>query len=194
MSKGLARTVENVWQYPRPPALERVPYNLKVIWQPPPQSGASPVTVADSNHAWAVKETSHPPTYYFPPGDVRTEFLRESRARHTMCEWKGVAHYWDLIAPEHLAAKGGDKASAEPAVKARIWSYPSPTPLARDLQDHFCFYPSPQTDPARVGTWECFADGEKVQAQEGNFYGGWVNSWISGGQKGMKGGPGTWGW
>ncbi|CAD7068858.1 unnamed protein product, partial [Tilletia caries] len=53
-----------VWSYPRPPALEKVPYNLKVVWNPPPQSGAPAVTIADSNHAWAVKETSHPPTYY----------------------------------------------------------------------------------------------------------------------------------
>ncbi|KAK0549799.1 mRNA-decapping enzyme subunit 2 [Tilletia horrida] len=164
------RTVESVWNYPRPPALERVPYNLKVVWQPPPQSGAVAVTIADSDHAWAVKETSHPPTYYFPPQDVRLKFLRESRARHTMCEWKGIAHYWDLVPPEKVL-NGTSADQLEPIVRARIWSYPSPTPLARDLKEHLCFYPSPQTDPNTVGTWECFADGEKVKPQEGDFYG-----------------------
>jgi len=181
-----ARTVENVWNYPRPPLLERVPYNLKVVWHPPASAANStPITIADTSHAWAVKETSHPPTYYFPPTDVKTEYLRESNARKTMCEWKGVAHYWDLVLPG---------AATSPAVKARIWSYPSPTPLARDLRDHLCFYPSPQTDTERVGTWECFADGEKVEPQKGDFYGGWKTSWITGGKKGMKGGPGTWDW
>ena len=37
-------------------------------------------------------------------------------------------------------------------------------------------------------------DGEVAVAQEGDFYGGWINSWISGGERGFKGGPGTWGW
>ncbi|KAE8230575.1 hypothetical protein CF326_g4419 [Tilletia indica] len=76
----MARTVENVWNYPRPPALEKIPYNLKVIWNPPPHTGAPPVTLADSNNAWAVKETSHPPTYYFPPNDVNREFLQHTVA------------------------------------------------------------------------------------------------------------------
>ena len=34
-------------------------------------------------------------------------------------------------------------------------------------------------------------DGERVQPQEGDFYGGWVTSELEGR---MKGGPGTWGW
>jgi len=33
--------------------------------------------------------------------------------------------------------------------------------------------------------------GEKVDGQEGSFYGGWVTSDIEGP---FKGGPGTWGW
>ena len=27
-----------------------------------------------------------------------------------------------------------------------------------------------------AGPWECYVDGEKVQAQDGDFYGGWVTS------------------
>ena len=34
-------------------------------------------------------------------------------------------------------------------------------------------------------------DGEKVEPQPGDFYGGWVTNDIEGR---VKGGPGTWGW
>jgi len=37
----------------------------------------------------------------------------------------------------------------------------------------------------------CFVDGEKVVPQSGDFYGGWITSWIDGGKRGMKGPPGT---
>lgn len=39
--------------------------------------------------------------------------------------------------------------------------------------------------------WSCWVDGERVQAQEGAFYGGWVTSDVGGL---MKGGVGTAGW
>ena len=37
----------------------------------------------------------------------------------------------------------------------------------------------------------CYVGDEQVQAQEGDFYGGWITSNIKGP---FKGGPGTWGW
>jgi hypothetical protein len=37
----------------------------------------------------------------------------------------------------------------------------------------------------------CWVDGEKVEAQAGDFYGGWITSDIVGP---FKGGPGSWGW
>ena len=37
----------------------------------------------------------------------------------------------------------------------------------------------------------CWVEGEKVRAQEGDFYGGWITAEIVGP---FKGGPGTWGW
>ena len=71
-------------------------------------------------------------------------------------------------------------------LNAVAWSYPDPTPGFADLRDAVAFYPAPLD--------HCSVDGEVVQAQEGDFYGGWVTSWIHGGRKGFKGGPGTWGW
>ncbi|POW19311.1 hypothetical protein PSHT_04819 [Puccinia striiformis] len=48
------------------------------------------------------------------------------------------------------------------------------------LSNHISFYAG--------GQLRCFVDDEEVVAQEGNFYGGWKTSEISGGEKGIKGG------
>jgi hypothetical protein len=37
----------------------------------------------------------------------------------------------------------------------------------------------------------CYVDGERVRAQEGGFYGGWVTDRVVGPFKGI---PGSWGW
>ena len=121
--------------------------------------------MADSERALRVLETSQPPAIYFPPEDVRTELLTPHRQR-TYCEWKGQAHYWSL-----------------PAAAAAAWSYPDPLAAYAQLRDLFAFYPQ------RVG--ECYLGDELVQANEGDFYGGWVTADITGP---FKGGPGTAGW
>jgi hypothetical protein len=53
----------------------------------------------------------------------------------------------------------------------------------KGLKDHLAFYPS------KVEA--CFIDGEKVKAQGGDFYGGWITSKIVGP---FKGAPNTFGW
>jgi uncharacterized protein (DUF427 family) len=127
-------------------------------------------TIAETTRGHRVLETSHPPTYYFPPEDVDASVLAPSRTRATICEWKGAARYFDL--------KVGDR-----VVPGAAWCYPKPTPRFEAIRDHLCFYPS------KVDA--CFVDDEQVQAQEGDFYGGWITSWVVGP---FKGGPGSWGW
>ena len=51
------------------------------------------------------------------------------------------------------------------------------------LRDHLAFYPQ------RVDA--CYLDEELVQANAGDFYGGWITADIGGP---FKGGPGTAGW
>ena len=51
------------------------------------------------------------------------------------------------------------------------------------LRGHVALY------PARMDA--CFVGDERVRAQEGDFYGGWITGEIVGP---FKGGPGTWGW
>ena len=79
---------ESVWDYPRPPRLEKTAKHLTVVF--------GGVTIADTVRGYRVLETSHPPVYYFPPEDVRTEFLTVGAANSSFCEWKGRAGYYDL--------------------------------------------------------------------------------------------------
>jgi hypothetical protein len=71
-------------------------------------------------------------------------------------------------------------------VIAPAWYYPNPSSKYAALKNHVAFYAS------KMET--CFVGDEQVAPQQGDFYGGWVTSNVSGGKKGMKGGPGTWGW
>ncbi|PWN51249.1 hypothetical protein IE53DRAFT_57570 [Violaceomyces palustris] len=168
------RPKENVWSYPRPPALQKTSSRLRVIWITPSKQE---LVIADTTQGYRVLETSHPPTYYFPPTSVRTDLIRPSKARRTMCEWKGMAAYHDL----QFSAEAG------PLVIGRIWSYPSPTPAFTPIKDYLCFYASSKTDPEKLGRWKCMVDDDEVQAQEGDFYGSWITPEITGGDKGFKG-------
>jgi len=62
------------------------------------------------------------------------------------------------------------------------WSYPNPNPPFETIASYFSFY------PARL---ECYVEGERVQPQPGEFYGGWVTHEIVGP---FKGRPGTESW
>lgn len=152
---------ESVWDYPRPPRVEATEQHVQVIFDG--------VIVADTRRAKRVLETSHPPTYYIPPEDVKLEYLVRT-SQQTQCEFKGTAIYYHI--------RVGDK-----SVSNIAWSYPSPTPGFAAIQDHLAFYPSKMD--------ACLVDGELVQAQDGDFYGGWITKNIVGP---FKGGPGTWGW
>ena len=152
---------ENVWEYPRPPAL--VPCERRVRVE------IGGVVLADSRRALRVLETSHPPTLYIPPEDMRLDLLHET-GRGSLCEWKGRATYFDI--------RAGDRIE-----RAAAWTYRAPVPAYAALKDHVSLY------PGRMDA--CHLDDELVQAQPGDFYGGWITADIQGP---FKGGPGTWGW
>lgn len=152
---------ESVWDYPRPPLVEPTDKLVEVFF--------NGTKIAESRRAKRVLETSHPPTFYIPPEDVDWTYLAESR-RRTVCEFKGVARYHNLIDGEHESLDAA-------------WSYPDPVPAFESIRDHLAFYPS------RVEA--CYLDGERVVTQDGDFYGGWITRNIVGP---FKGGSGTWGW
>jgi uncharacterized protein (DUF427 family) len=118
-----------------------------------------------------VLETHHPPTYYLPPSSLKVKL--ETTSNSSWCEWKGRAQYYSIENP----SKSGE------VVKNRIWSYETPTSGFKDIKSYLSFY---------AGPWDCYVDGEKVEPQPGDFYGGWMTSDIE--RSTVKGGPGTWGW
>lgn len=154
-------STESVWDYPRPPRLESFPGHLRIVHKG--------IILADTNQAYRVLETSHPPTYYLPQTDIRMDHFQPNPKR-TFCEWKGTGAYFDL----HLDGK---------VIKEIGWYYPEPSKTFAPIKNYVAFYAS-KLD-------QCFVNDELVQAQAGDFYGGWITSNIKGP---FKGGAGTWGW
>ena len=153
--------MESVWDYPRPPRVETVSDRIRIL--------VDGLTIADSIRAVRVLETSHPPTFYVPPEDVRMDLLSTGRGR-SVCEWKGAATY-------HTLAVG------ERRIEDVAWSYERPQPGFEVLAGYLAFYPG-RVDEAWVGEG-------RVRPQAGGFYGGWITSRVTGP---FKGEPGTVGW
>jgi uncharacterized protein (DUF427 family) len=111
---------ESVWDYPRPPRLERSGRHVLV------RLGGE--VVAETRRAWRVLETSHPPVFYVPAEDVRAGSLSAS-GRRSWCEFKGAAAYWTVT--------GDGVVRADAA-----WSYPRPSPGFEAMADAVAFYPA----------------------------------------------------
>lgn len=152
---------ESVWDYPRPPRLERCVARLRVVF--------AGVTIADTDAGFRVLETSHPPVYYIPQRHIAMQWLRPAAGR-SFCEFKGIASYWTL----EIDGRVSEQAA---------WSYEQPTPSFAPIAGHLAFYAS------RVDA--CFVGEERVAAQQGDFYGGWITSAVVGP---FKGAPGTRHW
>ncbi len=147
-----------VADFPRPPAIEPVGARVQVV--------LGGLTIADTERAWRILETFHPPTYYLPMADFVAGALTPCR-RTSFCEWKGVARY--------LTISGGDRVEMEAG-----WTYPDPSPAYAALKDCVALY------AGRMDS--CFVGGERVVPQPGGFYGGWITAAFGGP---FKGGPGT---
>lgn len=152
---------ESVWDYPRPAIAEPTRLSLRV------ELGGG--VIAATTRGMRTLETSHPPTYYFPEADVSASVLRPN-AHASFCEWKGQATYFDVVVGDQVAPNAA-------------WTYRSPTASFRAITNHVAFYPDLME--------ACFVDDERVEAQAGGFYGGWVTSHVVGP---FKGGPGSFGW
>ncbi|KQQ11090.1 DUF427 domain-containing protein [Rathayibacter sp. Leaf296] len=152
---------ESVWDYPRPPRVE--PSSEHVVVR------LGGVVVADTRTSFRVLETSHPPVYYLPRSAFADGALEPAPGR-SVCEFKGAASY--------LSVRGGGSIA-----ESAGWTYPEPMPGFEVLQDTVAVY------PGRMDS--CTVDGETVQPQPGDFYGGWITSRVVGP---FKGAPGTMFW
>jgi uncharacterized protein (DUF427 family) len=166
-----------MWQYrgqKRPPFADQPQAGQESVWDYPRPPKLEPFSatveviandtlVARSVDTLRVLETASPPTVYIPPQDIDMSLLSRT-AGSSFCEWKGSASYWKLV---HDAA-------GIPVA----WSYNEPFPAFEKIRDYLCFY------PARIA---CYVNGERVQAQPGEFYGGWITAAIVGPFKGEPG-------
>ena len=153
---------ESVWDYPRPPIV--VPSRERVVIE------LDGEIVVETQRSLRVLETSHPPGYYVPAEAIASGLLTPVSGT-SWCEFKGHASYFDVICPSGRV------------VPRAAWHYPQPTAGYEVLVGHVAFY------PGRMD--RCTVDEETVVAQQGDFYGGWITSKVTGP---FKGAPGTRGW
>ena len=88
----------------------------------------------------------------------------------TCCEFKGATRYYTSTVGASSVPNGA-------------WYYPGPTAVYAALRDYIAVY--------RGRMEACLVDGERVHAQAGDFYGGWIAHESVGP---FKGEPGTTGW
>jgi uncharacterized protein (DUF427 family) len=108
---------ENVQTYPRPPALEQVPWRVLV------RLGGQ--IVAETTQALRVLETHHAPSYYLPPDAIKA-VLRPVRGT-SFCEWKGNARYFDVVSGGVTALRAA-------------WAYDRPDARFAPLAGYVAFY------------------------------------------------------
>ena len=152
--------MENVWDYPRPPALEPIAGPVRIEF-----AGRM---VAATDAAFRVLETSHPPVYYLPRAAFTCCTLEPARGG-SFCEWKGAARYWTIRAGDRVAERAA-------------WSYPDPAPAFAAIRDHLAVYAGAMD--------RCYVGDEAVTPQPGGFYGGWITSGLRGPFKGGPGSAG----
>ncbi len=85
---------------------------VKAVWEN--------IILAESDNTIMV-EGNH----YFPPDDVKKDYLIESDYR-TRCPWKGLAHYYNVM-------------NKDKRIENAAWTYPEPKEKARHIRDHIAF-------------------------------------------------------
>jgi uncharacterized protein (DUF427 family) len=85
----------------------------KAIW--------NDVVIAETDDT-VVVEGNH----YFPADSVAEAYLAPSD-RHSVCYWKGIASYYDVVVD----------GATNPAA---AWFYPDPSPAARQIKDRIAFW------------------------------------------------------
>lgn len=108
---------ESVWDYPRPPRVERVEVRVQI------DLGGQ--RIVDTEDVVRVLETSHPPVYYVPIAAFGDALVPTDGA--SFCEFKGAARYFDVT--------GGGAVAPRAA-----WNYPHPMPGYEELDDRVAVY------------------------------------------------------
>lgn len=142
--------LESVWDYPLPPVARPSDEHAQVV--------LNGFLIAESTGTVRVLQTGLPPSYYFPPEDVLTVYLRPN-GEHTRCSYRGRASYYDVVV--------GDREAHSAA-----WTYHDPLPGFEAIADRIAFY------PGRMDA--CLLDGEPVRTDVSEDEGGWATARILG--------------
>jgi len=86
---------------------------VKASWNGTKIAESSDTVVVEGNH-------------YFPPDSVDFDLLRPSDTT-TVCPWKGIAHYFNVV------VDGEENPNA-------AWYYPEPKPAAAEIRDRVAFW------------------------------------------------------
>lgn len=93
---------------------------VRAVWKGTVIAESAETVVVEGNH-------------YFPPEAVSREHLQPSDTR-TTCGWKGVAHYYDIVA-------------ADAVNRDAAWFYPEPKEAAADIAGHVAFWKGVAVEP-----------------------------------------------
>lgn len=63
---------------------------------------------------------------YFPPLSIKTEYFEDSQT-HTMCPWKGLASYKNIVVNGEIN-------------KDAAWYYPETKEMAKAIKGYFAFW------------------------------------------------------
>lgn len=85
----------------------------KAIWHDTVLAESDETIIVEGNH-------------YFPPDSINEAYFTESD-RHTVCPWKGVASYYDVVVD----------GAVNPGA---AWYYPEPSQAAAEIKDYVAFW------------------------------------------------------
>lgn len=85
------------------------------------------VTIAESDNALSLAESSYPVVQYIPIADVDQSLLRRT-ASHTYCPYKGEASYYSVQTPDGTTETD------------LIWTYEQPYDAVAEIAGHVAFY------------------------------------------------------
>lgn len=92
----------------------------KAIWNNTVLAESDQTEVVDGNH-------------YFPPGAIKSEYVRASDAQ-TVCGWKGTASYYDVVVDGNVNEQAA-------------WYYPDPKAEAANIKGYVAFWKGVQVEP-----------------------------------------------
>lgn len=86
---------------------------MKATWNGAVLAESDETVVIEGNH-------------YFPPSSLRHDHFRKSD-HQSVCPWKGVAGYYDVVVGEEVNANAA-------------WVYEAPKEAASEIKDHVAFW------------------------------------------------------